>query len=400
VVQAVAEYLKACVHRRTELIPLGFSWMFGVFIDVTSVLIVMVATVQRPATDLRMCLLAVVIACAPEIVLFFSGLMFKASLLWVAWMTSASIFLFGTSTPVESDFAPLLLVLMVGTAVALGPVLMGAVASFSAAGLLVFAAQTHHLTNLALYLPVLGIGAIIGLLMHAQQQLIISLQETRAALADHAVADERRRIAREVHDVIAHSLSITLLHLTGARRELQEGGDSAEVVDSLQQAEQLGRQAMADIRRTVGLLDGGPMSTAPEPGVDDITALVDDFRRAGLNVMLRTSGAAATVSAAVGLALYRITQESLANVAKHAPDSKCTVQLDISKRSADLSVTNLLPVRAAAQPSAGRGIAGMRQRVEILDGDIQVSSADDEWSVRASVPLGESGSPRPPWCRG
>ncbi len=95
----------------------------------------------------------------------------------------------------------------------------------------------------------------------------------------HAAADERRRIAREVHDVIAHSLSVTLLHVTGARRGLQQDRDIDDAVEALEQAEHLGRQAMADIRRTVGLLDGALMSLAPEPGVDDIHCLVDDFVR-------------------------------------------------------------------------------------------------------------------------
>ena len=102
-------------------------------------------------------------------------------------------------------------------------------------------------------------GWLVGYLMHIQQQLLIKQQQAQALLAEHAAADERRRIAREVHDVIAHSLSVTLLHTTAARRGLQEDRDVDDAVDALEQAEQLGRQAMADIRRTVGLLDDAPM---------------------------------------------------------------------------------------------------------------------------------------------
>jgi signal transduction histidine kinase len=223
--------------------------------------------------------------------------------------------------------------------------------------------------------------------------LLVKQQEAQAQLAEHAAADERRRIAREVHDVIAHSLSVTLLHTTAARRGLQEDRDIDDAVEALEQAEILGRQAMADIRRTVGLLDGAPMKTSPEPGADEIPGLVDDFVRAGLNVSLRTDGSVDRVSAAVGLALYRITQESLANIAKHAPDSQSTVTLMISRTSATLTITNQLPasVTAGGAASGGRGVTGMRQRVELLGGTIDIGSSGGDWSVRADVPLGDAG---------
>ena len=171
---------------------------------------------------------------------------------------------------------------------------------------------------MALYLGFVAVGWLLGYLMRTQRLLLAEQIEAQEMLAEHAAADERRRIAREVHDVIAHSLSVTLLHVTGARRALQQDRDVDDAVEALEQAERLGRQAMADIRRTVGLLDRGPTKTTPEPGIDDIGVLVDDFARAGLDVTLRIDGATQRVSAAVGLALYRITQESLANIAKHA----------------------------------------------------------------------------------
>jgi signal transduction histidine kinase len=224
------------------------------------------------------------------------------------------------------------------------------------------------------------------------------------ALAEHAAADERRRIAREIHDVIAHSLSITLLHVTGARRALQQDRDVDDAVEALEQAERLGRQAMADIRRTVGLLDSSPARTAqttPEPAIDDIGVLVADFERAGLHVTLRSDGSTERVSAAVGLALYRITQESLANIAKHAPDSKSTVALSISATSASLIVNNQLPAAVATvQSPEGRGLRGMRQRVELLGGAIDAGPTRDGWSVCAEIPLEEGDVGwRPPWCK-
>jgi signal transduction histidine kinase len=203
-----------------------------------------------------------------------------------------------------------------------------------------------------------------------------------------------------VHDVIAHSLSVTLLHVTGARRALQEDRDVDDAVEALEQAEHLGRQAMADIRSTVGLLDGAPMKIAPEPTVADITSLVDGFVRAGLTIDLDIAGPLDRVSGGIGLALYRITQESLANIAKHSPDSQSTVELAISPASAMLTIANRLPAAVGATTACeGRGLRGMRQRVELLGGTIDIGPINDGWSVRADIPLDDPESAHwPPWC--
>jgi signal transduction histidine kinase len=199
-----------------------------------------------------------------------------------------------------------------------------------------------------------------------------------------------------VHDVIAHSLSVTLLHVTGARHALQQDRDVDDAVDALTEAERLGRQAMADIRRTVGLLESGSTNgcspaMAPEPGIADIPELVGDFVSAGLPVTLHADGEPDRVSAAVGLALYRITQESLANIAKHCPASKAQVEVVISPTTAVLSVVNTLPVRVPDAPAArdGRGLPGMRQRVELLGGVLHAGPCRQGWSVRAEIPLSD-----------
>jgi signal transduction histidine kinase len=168
--------------------------------------------------------------------------------------------------------------------------------------------------------------------------------------------------------------------------------DVDDAVDALVDAERLGRQAMADIRRTVGLLDGGPTKIAPEPGIDDIPDLIDYFVQAGLQVTLCSEGRQDQVSAAIGLALYRITQESLANVAKHAPSSKVTVRLDVSPSSVALSIVNEMPVAVAAIAASrdGRGVSGMRERVELLGGVIDAGPCRNGWSVRAEIPLADA----------
>jgi signal transduction histidine kinase len=323
---------------------------------------------------------------------------YEAPVLWAAWTAAAAILLFGTSTPITGDFAPLLLVLMVGVVGSLTSMLGGFLAAASAVALLLTASALHRIDAVVMYLSFVGMGWLVGYLIRTQQQLMIKQKEAQAQLAEHAAADERRRIAREVHDVIAHSLSITLLHITGARRGLQEERDIDDAVEALEQAEHLGRQAMADIRRTVGLLDSAPMKMAPEPGIAEIPSLVSGFSRAGLSVTLRTDGPVARVSAAVGLGLYRIIQESLANIAKHAPDSRSAVTLEISRTSATLIVINQLPAAvAAATASEGRGLRGMRQRVELLGGSIDIGPSSEGWCVRAEIPLGDMVNGRRSW---
>ena len=398
---SIARGLRAHMRRRGYALPVGYNWAIVLAFDTTVMGAGVVAMLQRPMADHPAGLLAVVVCIAPFALFYLSGVDFKAPIVWATWTTSTAILLFATATPVANDFAPLIAVLMVGEVASLSGVWAGFLASLTAAALLLTAAAQHRLDALPLYLGILGMGWLVGYLVHTQQQLMREQQESQAAQARHAAADERRRIAREVHDVIAHSLSVTLLHVTGARRGLQQDRDVDDAVEALEQAERLGRQAMADIRRTVGLLDGAPMSMAPEPGVDDICFLIEDFVRAGLNVDFDATGRTDVVSAAVGLALYRIAQESLANIAKHAPDAESAVLLRISRTSATLTVTNRLPVPALAVKNGrdveGRGTRGMRQRVELLGGIISVGPADDGWSVRTNIPLDDTDR-APRWC--
>ncbi|OBK64526.1 sensor histidine kinase [Mycobacterium sp. 1165178.9] len=402
---AAANYLREQLRRRGELIPVGITWAALIAVDVALVLGGMIGTLQRPAADLPVALTAFALALSPSFAFFAFNMKMTPGPLWATWTASTALTLFGTSTPIRADFAPALLVLMVLVVATLASVLGGFLAAMSAAALLLTASALHRLDAVALYLGFIGTGWLLGYLMRTQRLLLAEQIEAQGMLAEHAAADERRRIAREVHDVIAHSLSITLLHVTGARRALQQDRDVDDAVEALEQAERLGRQAMADIRRTVGLLDNWPTKTAqtaPEPGIDDIAVLVEGFQRAGLVVALCVEGPTDHVSAAVGLALYRITQESLANIAKHAPESKAGVVLDISPVSARLAITNLLPAAVAASQSAeGRGLRGMRQRVELLGGAIDAGPTRDGWSVCAEIPLHEGDAAwRPWWCKG
>ncbi|QLL09139.1 sensor histidine kinase [Mycobacterium vicinigordonae] len=408
---AAASYLREQLRRRSELLPVGVTWSSIIVIDTLVVCGAVLSMLQRPSADLPVGLAAFAIMMIPSIVFFFINLKLSPVWTWATWTSATALMLFATSTPVRSDFAPGLLMVMVGAVGTLTAAVGGLLAALSSVALLLAASGLHRLDNVVLYLGFIAGAWLIGFLMYTHRRLLVEVLEARDALAEHAAADERRRIAREVHDVIAHSLSITLLHVTGVRRALQHDRDPEELddaVEALEQAERLGRQAMADIRRTVGLLDGPTakaVPTSPEPGVDDIGGLVTDFERAGLKVTLRVEGSTDCVSPAVGLALYRIAQESLANIAKHAADSESVVRLEIAGHSARLAVDSRLSVklpvrRLDERPMEGRGLRGMRQRVELLGGDIDVGPTECGWSVNAEIPLDEgSTGRRPRRCR-
>ena len=226
-----------------------------------------------------------------------------------------------------------------------------------------------------------------------QYRLVNELREAQEALAAGAAAEERARIAREVHDVIAHSLTVTLLHVQAARLAVQDRPGDA--VAALSEAERLGRRSLADVRRAVGLLgtdrDGG--TAAPMPSAADVPALVAEYRAAGMDVALAMTGDPDHLTAAVGLALYRIAEESLANAARHAPGAAVDLALVTEPDVASLRVANGAPVRPTAHDRRpGLGLTGIRQRTELIGGRVNAGPAGPGWCVEVTVPLDRDGS--------
>ena len=209
-------------------------------------------------------------------------------------------------------------------------------------------------------------------------------QSANAADAERAAAEERQRISRELHDVVAHSLAVTMLHVTGARLLLRQDPDAAE--GALIQAEESGRQSMDDIRRAIGSAD--PPDHVPMPGAPDVRDLVDGFVAAGLPVTLHIDGDLSAVPAATGLALYRIVQESMSNVAKHAPAENASVHVCVDVESVRLSVRNRNAAPKGAGSSNGLGIVGMGERAALVGGALSAGPDDGEWSVVAELPIG------------
>ncbi len=375
--------------RRRGLMSYQFPFTVPVVMYSGSLLVAGTAAMQRDFTRPWLLVIAISLVFAPIVAFIVFG--HKPSTL-----TTAASVLTGVGLlllcwpPVFLDAAPFLLMFMLGEVFALGSVRHGLVAAAGCAVLLVGAARAGHLTTYVPYLLFfLAIAAMIGRILQLQQRLVLEERARQAAITEQATADERRRIAREIHDVIAHSLSVTMLHLTGARRALQEDNDVDEAVDGLLDAERLGRQAMSDIRQTVGLLgarDAAPLRLTPEPGLSDIPDLVTSFADAGLHVESSIEVDPTSVTAGIGLALYRVAQESLANVAKHAPASAARLRLYVEKGTAILSVNNELRRPVTSGP-AGAGLPGMRQRIALLDGDFQAGPGPDGWTVQARVPV-------------
>lgn len=239
-----------------------------------------------------------------------------------------------------------------------------------------------------------------GLTIRTLLNLNARLRASQATVSAQAATEERRRLAREVHDVIAHSLTVTMLHITAARLALgDDPPDVAEALGGLAEAEVQGRRSLTDIRRTVGLLDAAqpppeesPLA-APIPGAVDLVDLVASYRAAGVPVSLRAEGDVSSLSPATGLAAYRIVQESLANAAKHAPGARVDVHVHVGRRRMEIRVVNGPPVDgcsplvAAGLPDGGRGAAGMADRARLLGGRVEMGRRGDGWRVCALLPV-------------
>jgi signal transduction histidine kinase len=288
-------------------------------------------------------------------------------------------------TPTQYDFAPMILALATGEVAATASVRISLVGLAMAVAALLTSGIGGGI--FWLYLVTIFAAWEIGYALQWQLRLLQAERRRHAAQEAEAATVERQRIAREIHDVVAHSLSVTMLHVTGARRMLQTDREVDEAVDALQNAERVGRQALAEIRRTVGLLGTSSSGTAVLPGVPEIADLVDTVRVAGLDVKYSLAGDPTSVTPAVGLGLYRIAQESLANATKHAPGYGASVCLELADNSARLEIRNGLPKLITPNGRDGSGVRGMRDRAEQLGGTLSAGRDGTEWCVDALIPL-------------
>jgi signal transduction histidine kinase len=300
------------------------------------------------------------------------------------------------SMPVDGaiDTAPTLLALLTAEAVARDGIRPGVAVWAASYGVLAAAALGPGVPSVAIHAVEIEVGFVVGAMLLWQMRALAAEREARTRAWQQATTAERERIAREIHDLVAHSLSVTLLHITGARhalRDLQRPGGAdpeaaaAEVDAALVDAEQVGRRAMADIRRTVSKLADEPASPQALPTAADIAALAREMDQAGLHVEYEESGDPRVLPPAAGLGLYRIAQESLANVAKHAPGATVTVQLAVGPRGSRLVVRNPLAAGPRGGDGTGSGLAGMHARADQLGAELRAGADGAEWVVDVRV---------------
>jgi signal transduction histidine kinase len=231
-------------------------------------------------------------------------------------------------------------------------------------------------------------AAEVGWVVGKQQRTLDELTRAQAELAERAAVEERRRVAREVHDVVAHTLAVTMLHLTGARLALSEG-DATEAEAGLLEAERLGRESLVGLRRTVGLLTHDEAATdLPAPDLTRVDELVREYAAGGAEVELDLA-VRHPVPEDVGLAAYRIVQESLANAVRHAPGAPVRVHVQSADGELSITVADGGPGRGNRSVGRGQGLAGMAERATLLGGWCHAGPRPDMtgWAVEAALPL-------------
>ncbi|MGI5149533.1 histidine kinase [Plantactinospora sp. CA-294935] len=226
-----------------------------------------------------------------------------------------------------------------------------------------------------------GFGHVVG----RQFALIDELERTRTRLAETAVAEERRRIARDLHDLVGHSFSVVLLHLSGARMILTYSPPQvAQAAEALRQAADVGRKGMDELRQALMLMhQGSPSLTPPEPG--ELEHLLSTFRDAGMRIDIDVTGDMAGVSAAPRIVLHDVLREALTNVAKHAHSPEATIRLGVDRDGVDVRVESPLG-SGAPRAGSGMGLAGLDHRVAAIDGTFQARPDGRHWVVQARLP--------------
>jgi signal transduction histidine kinase len=239
-----------------------------------------------------------------------------------------------------------------------------------------------------------------GLLLQVQArrdaERSAALAAAQSLRADQALADERARIARELHDMVAHSVTVMVLQAAAVRRRLGTAQEAER--DLLAGVEQAGRDAVTELRRTLGLLRGAEAAgTVPQRGLADLDELLDQIREAGVAVDLSTEGAPRPLPASLDLSAYRIVQEALTNVLKHSAARRATVTIAYGTDDLRLTVADTGGGRphpgvsrtpADATAAGGHGLVGMRERAAMFGGRLAAGpEPGGGYRVSAVLPL-------------
>ena len=233
----------------------------------------------------------------------------------------------------------------------------------------------------------LATGWFMGVLVNRQRQLTDDLTEARHELSLAAIRDERAMVAREVHDIVGHGLTVALLNISGARRHLSKNPDTA--AEALDRAEAVTRDSLETVRNVVGLLSSESQRFEPMPGGADVSTIVERARQSGLSISFALTGDPAELEPAVGLTLVRLLQESLSNASRHAPGAPIDVSLTVAPTNVTAVVSNPMPRAADGAPPTNRhglGLASMTDRVAAVRGTLDIGRCDDRWLVHCVLP--------------
>jgi signal transduction histidine kinase len=249
----------------------------------------------------------------------------------------------------------------------------------------------HEDPMAALFFPLAPYG--LGVVVAVQSRRTAEAASARAAIreqqAREAVMEERVRIARELHDMVAHSVTVMVIQAGVVRRRLDAGLSVDR--DLLRSIESSGRDAVGELRRTLGLLRGEGTDAAAQPpaGLDRLDELIAQVREAGLTVTVRRAGEPVPLPPAVDLSAYRIVQEALTNVLKHAGPARVTVTIDYCPEGLQLGVANDgRPMPAPAGGAGGQGLIGMRERAALFGGELTAGPRPEGgFVVAARLPL-------------
>ncbi len=271
-------------------------------------------------------------------------------------------------------------------------------------GVILALARWFHDAHIRSFIGLTGLVAAacaLGMNVRGRRRLLESLEERAARLelerdqeGKLAAAAERARIARELHDVVAHNLTVMIALSDGAAYALRHDPDDAE--HALDTASRTGRLALAEMRRLLGVLredsgDQGPQRD-PQPGVPEIDGLIEQVRAAGLPVSYRVSPDARALPEGIQLTLFRIVQEALTNTLKHAgPSATAEVELIANGSDVRLSVADTGATTAPANGNGGAGLRGMHERAAVYSGSVEAGPRPGGgWRVAARLPLPES----------
>ncbi len=240
------------------------------------------------------------------------------------------------------------------------------------------------------YPAVLIAGALIGLTRRqyvargrAAEALVVQTQRTEAESRRAAALDERARIAREIHDVLAHALGGLTVQLEAAELLLAQRGDIDGALDRIRGCRLTAREGLEEARRAVAAL-----RSDAQPLRKSLTALLESHREQGNHVEFLVEGSVRELSPEASLTLMRTVQEALTNARRHAPGSAVRVGLVYRAQSTSVVVENAVaaPAAVGAKPTGGYGLAGMRERVELAGGRLAAGPSADGWTVSAEVP--------------